>query len=276
MKVVVSRTNKKIVTLRLDDNGILQVVANNRLSLSKVKQIVENHRDWINEQIKLNLCRKTSGAVCGAKDACAAIASNAPEQCENRFPPQNHANARALQSNFSEETEKYSSTQNAYYGEIFSGKRCLLCGRLHKVMPTAESKCHLDGNCIYVPQKYYSDKVSRIKALKGYLKKLSAQHVSDQISKFGSQTSLCPTKIEFKNLSVGWTKCTNPSERVITLDYRICQLPPNLQQYLIVHAFSHFSNATHDDAFWNTVSNHLPHYKNCLDELVQYDFLKDI
>lgn len=275
MKVVVTRTHKKVVTLRLDDNGVLQVVANNKLPLSRVKQIVENHRDWINEQIKIGLCRKASDSAHCAKDTCAALAKNTPEprQHVNKIPQ--NSNLRPSQDD-TLDSSNYTSTQNAYYGEMFSGKKCLLCGRIHKVMPTAESKCHLDGNCIYVPQKYYSDKESRLKALKGYLKKLSAEHVSDQISKFGSQTSLCPTKIEFRNLPVGWTKCTTPTERVITLDYRICQLPPNLQQYLIVHAFSHFSNSTHDDDFWNTVSNHLPHYKNCLNELSQYEFLKDI
>ncbi len=279
MKVVVTRTHKKVVTLRLDDDGVLQVVANNKLSLSHVKQIVEGHRDWINEQIKIGLCRKASGSACHTKATCAALAMESdaePRRHVNRVPKNENANTHAVKDVSDDVNRDFTSTQNAYYGEMFSGKKCLLCGRVHKVMPTAESKCHLDGNCIYVPQKYYSDKESRLKALKGYLKKLSAQHVSDQISKFGSQTSLCPTKIEFRNLQVGWTKCTTPVDRVITLDYRICQLPPDLQQYLIVHAFSHFSNATHDDDFWNTVSNHLPHYKNCLNELSQYEFLKDI
>lgn len=276
MRVIVSRTRKKVVTLRLDDSGVLQVVANNKLPLSKVKQIVEKHRDWINEQIKLNLCRKASGTSYLAQNTCAALAADTPERHADHIPTHARTISENTQNNNIDESDAYRSTQNAYYGEMFCGKKCLLCGRVHKVMPTAESKCHLDGNCIYIPQKYFSDKVSRLKALKGYLKKLSAQHVSDQISKFGSQASLCPTKIEFKNLSDGWTKCTNPTERIITLDYRICQLPPDLQHYLIVHAFSHFSNSTHNDDFWNTVSNHIPHYKNCIDELMQYEFLKDI
>ncbi|MCM1289095.1 MAG: M48 family metallopeptidase [Corallococcus sp.] len=275
MRVVVSRTHKKIVSLHLGDNGVLYVLANRKLSLAKVKQIVESKREWINEQIKLNTCRNANDAVSSCnKEACAVYAVDTQQQSSKIKCTSKESSTS--QSNIRFSTETLAPTQNAYYGEMFSGKKCLLCGRIHKVMPTAESKCHLDANCIYVPQKYFSDKASRIKALKGYIKKLSTQNVSNQISKFGSHASLCPTKIEFRNLSVGWTKCTTPTERVIALDYRICQLPPNLQHYIIVHAFAHFTNATHDDDFWNTVSNHLPYYKDCLDELAGYEFLKDI
>ena len=277
MKVIVTRTHQKIVTMRLDDDGVLQVVANNRLPLSKVKEMVENQRDWINEQIKINLCRKANSAA-SANEACAVVATSS-NAAKNR---RSRAQTNTSREQYSAERGRYddtplSPTQHSYYGEMFSGKKCLLCGRLHKVMPTSEGKCHLDDNCIYIPQKYYYDKFTRLKTLKAYLKKLSEQHISGQISKFGSHASLCPTKIEFKSLPADqWIKCTSPQERVITLDYRICQLPPDLQHYLIVHAFSHFGNGNHDDDFWNTVSNHVPYYKTCLKQLSDYEFLKDI
>ena len=240
MRVIVTRTKKKIISLNVDENGVLQVVANNKLSLERIKNYVESKRDWVTQQ--LNSGRRM------ADEECATICV-APQE---------------------------SAMSQKSISEMFCGKRCLLGGDNLCVRPTVESKCYLDGNAIFIPEKYYSQKDTRVKALKNYIKKLSVQNVADKISRFGSSASLCPTRIEFRNVNDGWVKCTHPSERVISLDFRICQLPDILQHYIIVHAFSHFLNEGHTEAFWNTVSNYLPRYRSCAEELKRYDFLKDI
>lgn len=240
MKVVVSRTAKKIISLHMD-GSVLQVVANRKLTLQQIKNFVESKRSWILAQTKcgVNFCDETKSDL-----------REKPSESNGLF------------------------TQNQI-SDIFCGKKCLLCGDLIAVKPSVESKCYLD-DCIYLPERYYAQRDSRIKALNSYIKKLSQQSVSDAISRFGCNASLCPTKIEFKNVNGCWLKCTNPLEKVVTLDFRICQLPAKLQQYLIVHAFSHFTNDGHGEDFWNTVSNYLPHYKSYAEELKQYDFLKDV
>lgn len=225
--------------MRVDGN-VLNVVANKKLSLQQIKEFVESKRSWVQSQI----------------DSGGSLENSNNTLCE--IEPDNCCNL----------------TKNQI-SDIFSGKQCLLFGDVVFVRPTVETRCYLE-DCIYLPEKYYAQKESRLKALNSYIKKLSQQSVSDAISRFGCNASLCPTKIEFKNLFSGWVKCTNPGEKVITLDFRVCQLPTKLQQYLIVHAFSHFTNNGHDDAFWNTVSNYLPRYKSCVEELRHYDFLKDV
>lgn len=245
MKVVVSRTSKKIISLRVDDNGVLQVLANKRLTITKIRAFVESKRDWILQQLSL---QGTGCAACAPRPVEAECVADG----------------------------NYGTQQDFDIASMFSGKACLLRGDVFSVRSTVESKCYLDGCCIYIPEKFYASKENRLKALKSYVKKLSAQNVSDEISKFGSYASLCPTKIEFRNIPNSWIKCTTPYERVISLDYRVFQLPEKLQKYLIVHAFSHFTNEGHDEVFWNTVSNYLPRYRSCMEELKQYDFLKDI
>lgn len=241
MKVVVSRTNKKVISMHLNGN-ILQVVANKKLTLQQIRDFVESKREWVQSQIE-----------------CGGNTQNISRDCIF------HTDRSGACCNFSQ-------TQ---LSDLFCGKQCLLFGDVVAVRPTVESRCYLE-DCIYLPEKYFARKDLRLKALHSYLKKLSQQSVSDAVSRFGCNASLCPTKIEYKNVCGGWLKCTNPVEKVITFDFRICQLPSKLQQYLIVHAFSHFSNDGHDEAFWNTVSNYLPRYKSCIEELKQYDFLKDI
>lgn len=240
MKVIVTRTKKRIISLNVDENGVLQVLANNKLSLERIKNFVESKRDWVTNQLQseCKLDEEDSVATCVVQQS--------------------------------------DMTSQRSIAEMFSGKRCLLGGDTLCVRPTVENKCYLDGNAIYIPEKYYAQKDTRLKALKNYIKKLSVQNVADKISRFGSCASLCPTRIEFRAVNDGWVKCTHPAERVISLDFRICQIPDILQHYLIVHAFSHFVHEGHGESFWNTVSNYLPRYRTCVEELKRYDFLKDI
>lgn len=239
--MVVARTAKNVISMRVDENGVLQVLANRKLSLEKVKEFVESKRAWVSTQI------------------------------EDRA----HSRLREDETiaTISGERSGLSAGQIA---DVFNGKSSVLFGDYVLVRPSVESKCYLDGNCIFMPEKHFAQRDTRLKALASYLKKISVQNVSDAISKFGSNASLCPTKIEFKNVSGSWIKCTQPCEKVIALDYRVCQLPVELQRYLIVHAFAHFTNDGHDEDFWNTVSNYLPRYKTYAKQLQEYDFLKDV
>ena len=239
MKVVVTRTRKKIISLNVDENGVLQVLANNKLSLDKIKTFVESKRDWVTSRL------------------------------QQEHSPVEDSVATSVAANSNVMSQRT-------IADMFSGKLCMLCGEILSVRPTVESKCYLDGNSILIPEKYYVQKDTRLKALRSYVKKISIQTVSEKISRFGSAASLCPTRIEFRALPNGWVKCTNPSERIISLDFRVCQLPDVLQHYVIVHAFSHFVNDGHSQVFWNTVSNYLPRYRSCVEELKRYDFLKDV
>ncbi len=225
--------------MKLDERGNLRVIANNRLSLNEIKKMVQDKRSWITEQ----LAQKYFAAdVETTTDANVGIVGSATNDV----------------------------------ADIFCGKKTLLGGEIFCVKPSAVNKCRVEGDSVFVPEKLFATKESRLKAVKSCLKKYSVQSVSEAISRFGSCVSLCPTKIEFRSISKGWLKCSNPTERIVTLDFRVSQLPEHLQHYLIVHAFSHFTNAGHDGNFWNTVCNYMPNYKSCVEELLEYNFLKEI
>ncbi len=239
MKVIVTRTGKRVLNLKVVDNTLL-VTANNKLSVEEIKSIIESKRDWIASKVNNTPTTNTPSsettvdANVGVNESCNDIAG------------------------------------------MFCGRKIMLCGEIFSVSSVSESKCFLDGSCVYIPEKYYATKTERIKCLRSFIKKLSMQNTAEEIARFGSCVSLCPTKIDFKTISNSWLKCGTPTDRVVTLDFRVCQLPEKLQHYIIVHAFSHFTNAGHDEKYWNTVANYLPNYKSCVAELQQYDFLKEI
>ena len=99
---------------------------------------------------------------------------------------------------------------------------------------------------------------------------------STEIANFGSRISLCPTKIEFREIPDAWLKCSQAAQRILTIDYRVVQLPQNLRQYVIAHAFAHFFHPIHDQKFWKCVASVLPRYEEYARQLEKYRFLKDV
>ena len=129
---------------------------------------------------------------------------------------------------------------------------------------------------MYINERYCQSRESRLKTIKNYLKKIAQLYVSVEIANFGSNVSLCPVRVEFREVVEYWLKCSMSAQRILCFDYRIAQLPKNLRTYLIAHAFAHFTHPLHDDKFWNFVSNVLPRYADCERRLEQCRFLLDI
>ena len=149
-------------------------------------------------------------------------------------------------------------------------------GDIVRVMPTVTVKTYVDGNIMYVNDRYYQTREGRLKAIKAYLKKMALLYISVEIANFGSDVSLCPAKIEFREIGEFWVKCSLASQRILCFDLRIVQLPQHLRMYLIAHAFAHFQHPIHDDKFWNYISNLLPRYQDCVKQLEQYQMLKNL
>ena len=242
MLVKIMRTDEKVVKIKVNGD-CLEVIANKYASDKKIKKILAENAEWINRRVALS-----------AQSANADVVATAGK--------------RSLPENV-----EYSDVGVA---EIFAGRAFLLCGKTYRVAPSEGAKIYIDGGNVFVPQKYCKDKLLRIKALRSYSKRLAEVYLSAEISKFGSSISLCPKKIEYRDLKTTWLKCSMAAERIICMDYRAVSLPLNLQQYLIVHAFVHFDVPEHGNAFWNAVSNYLPKYSDVRAGLKRYAFLFDV
>ena len=250
MKVEVTRTLKNIVQLRYED-GVLKVVANRFLSDRRLKQIIEENAEWIRT-------RKQEQAN-NNKDSVAASKAKSVAPVSKKSLP------RAPRTN-----------EDADIKDLFAGRKTLVLGDTVKVLATGAARTVLDENILYVPEKYYQNRDSRLKAIKSYLRKMATLYVSCEISDFGSRISLCPAKIEFREIPETWVKCSQAAQRILTIDYRVVQLPQNLRQYVIAHAFAHFAHPIHDDKFWRAVSSVLPRYEEYARQLEKYRYLKDI
>ncbi|MCH5152939.1 MAG: DUF45 domain-containing protein [Clostridiales bacterium] len=249
MRVQVERTLKNVIKMRYED-GVLKVVANCFVSNRKLRQIIEQNADWIRQ-------RKQEAVATHAE------ARNSAEE------PVKHEKKRTTRSGTS-------GKESSLKGDIFNGRKTVIMGDVISVASSVSAKTYLDGNVLYINEKYCQSREARLKAIKNYLKKIAQLYVSVEIANFGSNVSLCPAKIEFRDVGQSWLKCSMAAQRVLCFDFRIVQLPQNLRMYLIAHAFAHFTHPIHDDKFWNFISNALPHWQDSLKQLEKYNFLKDI
>lgn len=240
MLVEVTRTHRRIVKLRYD-NGTLKVVANYFVSQRKIKQIIEENLDWVNKQ---------------------------KEKFDNR---QFHVEQIPVSK------ERVSSVDGGTLArDLCVGRKTLLFGDVVEVMPSTSTKTYIEGDILYINDRAYQNKDLRLKTINAYLKRVAQLYVSSEVSKMGTAISLCPSKIEFKDVSKGWVRCSLATERIFCVDYRISQLPQELRTYIIAHAFAHFVSAQHDDKFWMALASFAPKYESCCEQLKQYEFLKEI
>ena len=249
MKVQVERTLKNVIKMRYED-GVVKVVANCFVSNRRLREIIEQNADWIRR-------RKQESVATSAK------------------PKKDESGPRAQEKKMLPRSDS-SSNDSSLARDIFAGKKTVIMGDVINVVSSVGSKTYLDRNVLYVNEKFCQSREARLKAIKTYLKKMAQLYVSVEIANFGSNVSLCPSKIEFRQIGESWLKCSLASQRIICFDFRIVQLPQNIRTYLIAHAFAHFTHPIHDDKFWNFISNALPHYKDISKQLEKYNFLKDV
>lgn len=248
MKVEVQRTFKKIFKAKYQ-NGRICVLAYWLLSRGQIQKILSDNAEWFK-----------------AKQAGVHTTQQVEVQPRRDTLPTERQAARECSHKKSEQISD----------DVLDGRVVVVDGRYFPVKPSLITKSRLENDCLYIFEDSYIEKNTRIRAIKAFLKKYAKECLSDKISVIGCELSLCPTKIEFKELTDGWLRCDEAARRIICLDYRVCQLPDSLQRTVIAHAFAHFKHQNHDRAFHAFTDDYIP---NCLDNELQlrsFDFLRGI
>lgn len=65
-------------------------------------------------------------------------------------------------------------------------------------------------------------------------------------------------QVSIKNTSSRWGSCSRLGN--LNFNYKIVFLPPELQDYLVVHELCHLEQFNHSSSFWNLVQKTIPEY----------------
>lgn len=92
--------------------------------------------------------------------------------------------------------------------------------------------------------------------------------VRERLHLFNSRYQLQWKTVTIKNATTRWGSCSRLKN--LNFNYKIIYLPPELQDYLIVHELCHLAEMNHGRKFWQLVAKSLPHHAKLRRELQRY------
>ncbi|WP_432695777.1 M48 family metallopeptidase [Marinobacterium sp. YM272] len=108
--------------------------------------------------------------------------------------------------------------------------------------------------------------------LQRWLVREAQEKLARRCRELGREIGLEPREVRVKNYRRKWGQCD--TNRVITLNWRILHLKPELQDYILVHELCHLAEMNHGPAFWRRVAARCPDYRLYRRSLMEaYPFL---
>lgn len=106
--------------------------------------------------------------------------------------------------------------------------------------------------------------------LKDWLKDQTVQKAEQFVSDNTERIHVLPKRLRISAAKSKWGSCT--SKGVVSLHYRLLQLPPLALEYVLCHELAHLVHMNHGPLFWEEVHRLMPNYKDGNEKLLQRDF----
>lgn len=130
---------------------------------------------------------------------------------------------------------------------LIGNKTVIICGEKVAIVPSNNKKSSLsqDGKSINIYQKHFSNKAYRIQEISKVIKKVAQEQLPPIIASIGSRLAICPLAIVVNNLNNEhwYSKQLISQKSGIYIDFRVVQLPIDLQHYVIAKAFCYMPSA---------------------------------
>jgi predicted metal-dependent hydrolase len=108
-------------------------------------------------------------------------------------------------------------------------------------------------------------------AIEKHLRQLAARELPPRVLAFAAQHRVSVTRVSVRNQKSRWGSCSRRG--TISLNWRLIQTPPHVQDYIILHELMHCREMNHSARFWREVESVCPDYKTAERWLKQHGAL---
>lgn len=105
-------------------------------------------------------------------------------------------------------------------------------------------------------------------AKKKILMKKAKEYLPYRLDYFAKRYGYDYDKMRLSHANTRWGSCS--SNRTISLNIGLMQVPEPLRDYVIVHELAHLNHMDHSAAFWREVETHDPLYKTHREKLKHF------
>lgn len=106
-------------------------------------------------------------------------------------------------------------------------------------------------------------------AVKKALKMQAETLLPQRLELLAKNAGVNPSAVKFRDMKSRWGSCS--SNRVITLNILLMQLPWDLIDYVIYHELSHLKHMNHSQSFWAFLAELQPNYQASRKLIKQYN-----
>ena len=96
-------------------------------------------------------------------------------------------------------------------------------------------------------------------SVESYCRELAARELPVRCEALAAQTHTRITRISVRNQRSRWGACS--SRGVITLNWRLVQMPPSVSDYILFHELMHMRQPNHSRRFWREVASVCPWWR---------------
>jgi predicted metal-dependent hydrolase len=117
-----------------------------------------------------------------------------------------------------------------------------------------------DGAALVLGPVRVADDTSVRPRIEAALRRLAADELRARAEELTRRTERRVARISIRNQRSRWGACS--SRGVITLNWRLIQMPPEVADYVILHELAHLAHPNHSRRFWREVEALCPWWRD--------------
>ena len=159
---------------------------------------------------------------------------------------------------------------NNKFEDIIKYKAFLLYGNKYGLVLADTKKIETNDKFqILVPNKTEPEKI--LKQLKAWYKKVAKKILQDRLKFIEEHIRLKSNSMRINDSKGRWGSCN--SRGIISFNWRVILLPPQIIDYVIVHELCHLVEMNHSKKFWGLVGRFLPNFEASKKLIKEYGIL---